>query len=218
MKLFIDGADSREIRDAAARGIIDGVTTNPSLLAEAIGASGRRPSDLLEEICRLVKGPVAAAVAAAAADEMLREGRELAEIAPNIVVRLPLTTEGLEVVGALAGEGVRTNVTLCANPADAVRAARAGASYVSPVWGRAGETAADRLDLARKLVAILRSYDLRAEVLVDSVRNPDQLVDAALAGAAIASVPHAVLQQLVKHPLTDAGLRKSSDDWNRVGR
>jgi transaldolase len=218
VKLFIDGADSREIRDAAARGIIDGVTTTPSLLAEAIGASGRRPSDLLEEICRLVKGPVAAAVAAAAADEMLREGRELAEIAPNIVVRLPFSTEGLEVVGALAGEGVRTNVTLCANPADAVRAARAGASYVSPVWGRAGETAADRLDLARKLVAILRSYDLRAEVLVDSVRNPDQLVDAALAGAAIASVPHAVLQQLVKHPLTDAGLRKSSDDWNRVGR
>jgi transaldolase len=218
VKLFIDGADSREIRDAAARGIIDGVTTTPSLLAEAIGASGRRPSDLLEEICRIVKGPVAAAVAAAAADEMLREGRELAEIAPNIVVRLPFSTEGLEVVGALAGEGVRTNVTLCANPADAVRAARAGASYVSPVWGRAGETAADRLDLARKLVAILRSYDLRAEVLVDSVRNPDQLVDAALAGAAIASVPHAVLQQLVKHPLTDAGLRKSSDDWNRVGR
>jgi transaldolase len=218
MKLFIDSADPKEIRDCVEQGIIDGVTTNPSLLAKAVGTSGKDPRALLREICDLVKGPVSAEVTAEDREEMLRQGRELAALAPNIVVKLPLTTEGLKVVRVFAGEHIKTNVTLCFNPVQALLAAKAGAGYISPFIGRLDDIAIDGVDLVRKITAIYRTYEFKTEVLVASVRGPNHIVDAAIAGAHVATVPYAVLQQLIKHPLTDAGLRKFAADWDKVGK
>jgi transaldolase len=216
MKLFIDSADPKEIRDCVEQGIIDGVTTNPSLLAKVVGTSGKDPRALLREICDLVKGPVSAEVTAEDREEMLRQGRELAALAPNIVVKLPLTTEGLKVVRVFAGEHIKTNVTLCFNPVQALLAAKAGAGYISPFIGRLDDIAIDGVDLVRKITAIYRTYEFKTEVLVASVRNPNHIVDAAIAGAHVATVPYAVLQQLIKHPLTDAGLRKFAADWEKT--
>lgn len=216
MKLFIDSADPREIRDGLAQGLVDGVTTNPSLLSAVAGASGRAPRDVLREICDLVKGPVNAEVVANDVEGMLREGRELARLASNVVVKFPLTTEGLSAVRVFAAEGIRTNVTLCFDPVQALLAAKAGASYVSPFVGRLDDIAIDGMDLVRKIIAIYRTYQFKTEVLVASVRNPNHLVDAALAGAQVATVPFAVLRNLIKHPLTDAGLGKFTADWHKL--
>jgi len=216
VKLFIDSADPREIRDGLAQGLVDGVTTNPSLLSAVAGASGRAPRDVLREICDLVKGPVNAEVVANDVEGMLREGRELARLASNVVVKFPLTTEGLSAVRVFAAEGIRTNVTLCFDPVQALLAAKAGASYVSPFVGRLDDIAIDGMDLVRKIIAIYRTYQFKTEVLVASVRNPNHLVDAALAGAQVATVPFAVLRNLIKHPLTDAGLGKFTADWHKL--
>jgi transaldolase len=216
MKLFIDSGDPKEIRDCVEQGIIDGVTTNPSLLAKVVGASGKDPRAVLREICDLVRGPVSAEVTSEDREEMLRQGRELAAIASNIVVKLPLTTEGLKAVRVLAGEHIKTNVTLCFNPVQALLAAKAGAGYISPFIGRLDDIAIDGVDLVRKITAIYRTYEFKTEVLVASVRSPNHIVDAALAGAHVATVPYAVLQQLIKHPLTDIGLRKFAADWDKV--
>jgi len=214
MKFFIDTAELREIRECQEQGIIDGVTTNPSLVAK----SGKRFRDILVEICELVKGPVSAEVVAQDMAGMMREAHDLSGIAPNIVVKIPLTAEGLKAVKACTDEGIKTNVTLCFSPTQALLAAKAGAGYISPFVGRLDDIAADGMDLIRKIVAIYKNFDFKTEVLVASVRNPNHIVEAALCGAQVATVPYAVLQQLVKHPLTDSCLSKFLADWSKVPR
>jgi transaldolase len=212
MKFFIDSADLKEIRDCKEQGIIDGVTTNPSLVAK----SGRKFKDVLLEICEVIKGPVSAEVVSLEHGEMMREARELAKLAPNIVVKVPMTAEGLKAVKRCTDEGIKTNVTLCFSPVQALLAAKAGAGYISPFVGRLDDIAAVGMDLVRQIVAIYKNYDLKTEVLVASVRSPNHIVEAALCGAHVATVPYAVLQQLVKHPLTDSGLAKFLSDWEKV--
>lgn len=218
MKFFIDSADPTEIRDCVEQGVVDGVTTNPSLIAKVVSGTNRSPRDLLGEICDLVKGPVSAEVLAEDREGMLREGRDLAKIAPNIVVKLPLSIEGLKAVRVLANEGIKTNVTLCFDPVQALLAAKAGAGYISPFVGRLDDIALDGSDLVRKIVAIYRTYEFKTQVLVASVRGLNHIVDAALAGAQVVTVPYAVLKQLVKHPLTDVGLGKFTADWQKIAK
>jgi len=212
MKFFIDTAEIREIKDCAEQGLIDGVTTNPSLVAK----SGRKFRDVLVEICEVVKGPVSAEVVSLENKEMMREARELAKIAPNIVVKLPLTGEGLKAVRQCKEEGIRTNVTLCFSPVQALLAAKAGAGFISPFVGRLDDIAHVGMDLIRQIVTIYKNYGYPTEVLVASVRNPNHIVEAALCGAHVATIPYSVIQQLVKHPLTDAGLAKFLTDWQKV--
>jgi transaldolase len=214
MKFFIDTADVREIRECTEQGIIDGVTTNPSLVAK----SGKRFRDVLVEICEIVKGPVSAEVTALEKDGMMKEAREYAKIAPNIVVKVPITGEGLKAVRTCADEGIKTNVTLCFSPTQALLAAKAGAGFISPFVGRLDDISHDGMDLIRQIVTIYKNYGFATEVLVASVRNPIHIIEAAMMGAHVATVPFAVLQQLVKHPLTDSGLAKFLADWEKVPR
>jgi len=216
MKFFIDSAEIREIRECQEQGIIDGVTTNPSLLAKASTASARSFRDVLAGICEVVRGPVSAEVVSQDRDGMMREARDLAKIAPNIIVKTPLTTEGLKAVRQCATEGIKTNVTLCFSPAQALLAAKAGAGYISPFVGRLDDIASEGMDVVRKIVSIYKNYGFSTEVLVASVRNPNHIVEAALCGAHVATVPFAVLQQLVKHPLTDGGLANFLSDWAKL--
>jgi transaldolase len=203
MRLFVDGADPREIRDCVARGSVEGATISLAMLARAAAAAGRDATAVLSEICSAVPGPVAAEVAREARAAMLREARALARLAPNIVVKLPLGAEGLEVVRACAAEGIKTHVTLCADPLQALLAARAGAAYVSPSTGKHDDLTLDAFELCRKIVGVYRTYGLPTEVLVASVRNPNDIVEAALVGAHVAAVPPAVLATLAKSPLTE---------------
>src|SRR3954468_2128868 len=218
MKFFIDGAAPKEIRTCVEQGLIDGVTTNPSLISKVLGtgSAARDPQALLKEICEICRGPVSAEVVSEDQDGMMREAHDYAKIAPNIVVKLPLTTEGLKAVRACVAEKIKTNVTLCFSPVQAILAAKAGANYISPFIGRLDDIASDGIDLVRKIVAIYKMYDFKTEVLVASVRGPNHIVEAALVGAQIATVPFAVLQTLVKHPLTDAGLGKFLADWKKI--
>lgn len=212
MKLFIDTASVKEIRECVDQGIIDGVTTNPSLVAK----TGRKFHDVLVEICEVIKGPVSAEVVSTDTAGMMNEAHELSEIAKNIVVKVPLTADGLKAVRRCAQEGIKTNVTLCFSPIQAMLAAKAGATYISPFVGRLDDIAHSGMDLIRQIVTIYENYDFATEVLVASVRHPLHLVEAALAGAHVATLPYAVLQQLLKHPLTDAGLKKFLEDWEKV--
>ncbi len=212
MKLFIDTASVAEIRECAEQGIIDGVTTNPTLVAK----SGRKFRDVLIEICEVVKGPVSAEVVATEVQGMMTEARDFAKVAPNIVVKIPLTAEGLKAVRRCADEGIKTNVTLCFSPVQALLAAKAGAGYISPFVGRLDDIAHVGMDVIRQIVTIYKNYSYKTEVLVASVRNPLHLVDAALAGAHVSTMPFSVIQQIVKHPLTDIGLKKFLDDWQKV--
>jgi transaldolase len=216
MKFFIDSADVREIRTCVEQGIIDGVTTNPSLVAKVAAGSGRKFRDVLAEICEVCKGPISAEVTAQDYDGMMREGRDLAKVAPNVVVKVPMTAEGLKATRSFTSEGIRTNVTLCFSPVQALLAAKAGAGYISPFVGRLDDIASEGMDLVRKIVAIYKNFGFPTEVLVASVRSPNHIVEGALAGAHVATVPFAVLQQLIKHPLTDAGLSKFLADWEKV--
>lgn len=215
MKFFLDTADLDEIRTAAEAGLIDGITTNPSLLAKVAGAD-HDPRDVLAEICRIVPGPISAEVVATARDEMLREGRELAKLADNIVVKVPLTEDGLMACRQFRAEDIHVNVTLCFSPAQALLAAKAGASYVSPFVGRLDDIAQDGMQLIEQIVQIYGNYDFQTEVLVASVRHPVHLVQAALVGADVATVPAKVLHQLMHHPLTDRGLEGFLADWARL--
>jgi transaldolase len=212
MKLFIDTASVAEIRECVSQGIIDGVTTNPSLVAK----SGRKFRDVLVEICEVVKGPVSAEVVSLDAPGMMKEAHELVKIAKNIVVKVPLTAEGLKAVRQCSEEGIKTNVTLCFSPVQALLAAKAGAGYISPFVGRIDDIASNGMELIRQIVTIYKNYDFKTEVLVASVRNPIHLVEAALCGAHVATIPFNVIQQLVKHPLTDLGLKKFLEDWEKV--
>lgn len=212
MKIFIDTADVNEIREAASWGVLDGVTTNPSLIAKT-GRSFRR---VVEEICDIVDGPISAECVETSADKMIPEARTIAKIHPNIVVKVPLTTEGLKTVRAVSAEGLRTNVTLCFSPTQGLLSAKAGATYISPFIGRLDDISDDGMRVVRDLVTIYRNYHYDTQVLAASIRHPRHIIDAALCGAHVATVPFNVLTQLVKHPLTDAGLKKFLQDWETV--
>ena len=214
MKFFIDTGDVAEIREAHAMGLVDGVTTNPSLIAK----SGRKYRDVVVEICEIVNGPISAEVLTTSYDEMMVEAREWHKIHKNIVVKLPLTQDGLRGVKTCAQEGIRTNVTLCFSPNQALLAAKAGASYISPFIGRLDDISETAMDLIEKIVTIYNNYNYETEVLVASVRNPTHVVDAAMLGADICTIPFSVMQQLVKHPLTDLGLKKFVEDAKKIPR
>jgi transaldolase len=216
MKMFLDTADLGEIREGKALGIIDGVTTNPSLVAKA-GCRGREEfKQLIREIAELVQGPVSAEALSTEADGLVREARELAGIHEQVVVKIPMTTEGLKAVRLLAGDGVKTNVTLVFSPLQALLAAKAGATYVSPFIGRMDDIAHTGMELVSQILDIYQNYIFDTEVIVASIRNPLHVLEAARLGADAATIPFAVLAQLTRHPLTDAGMRKFFDDWKRV--
>lgn len=215
MKLFADTADIAELKELAATGLLDGVTTNPSLVAK----SGRPFLAALEDICALTPGPVSAEVTAIEAAGMVAEGRALAEVAPNIVVKTPLTWEGLKATRALAGEGLRVNVTLCFSAAQAMLAAKAGAAFVSPFVGRLDDAGHDGMDLLREIRLLFDNYDeIKTEILAASIRHPLHVKEAALIGADAATLPPAVFRQLVAHPLTDRGLAQFLADWGKTGQ
>ncbi len=204
MKIFIDTADVSEIRDAAAMGVIDGVTTNPSLIAKV----GRKLEDVIVEICEIVDGPISAEVLATDTDGIVREGRELAKLHPNVVVKVPLIADGLKAVRTLSAMGIKTNVTLCFSPTQALLAAKAGATYISPFIGRIDDVSGEGMELIEQIVTIYRNYDFATEVLAASIRHPVHVVQAALVGAHVSTIPHKVILQLLRHPLTDIGLEK----------
>ena len=212
MKFFIDTADVGEIRKALDMGLCDGVTTNPSLVAK----TGRDFEEVLREIVGLVTGPVSAEVTAVEAEGMLREARHYARFADNVVIKIPLIVEGLKAVKVLAAEGIRTNVTLCFSATQALLAAKAGATYVSPFVGRLDDVSEDGMALIAQILEIYRAYEFPTQVLVASVRNPLHVVQAARMGADVATIPFSVLAQLAHHPLTDIGLKKFLADWEKV--
>jgi transaldolase len=204
MKIFIDSADIQEIRDAAQMGVVDGVTTNPSLVAKV----GRKLEDVVADICEVVDGPVSAEVVAVDAAGIVAEGRQLAKLHPNVVVKVPLIAEGLKAVRTLTDEGIKTNVTLCFSAPQALLAAKAGATYISPFIGRIDDIGGEGMDLIEQIVQIYRNYDFDTQVLAASIRHPVHVVQAALIGAHVATLPHKVILQLLQHPLTDIGLEK----------
>ena len=215
MKFFIDTADVAEIRDLAASGLVDGVTTNPSLVAK----TGRPFIEVVEEICRIVPGPVSAEVTATDHATMLAEGRHLAQVAPNVAVKVPLTPDGLKTCKALADEGTPVNVTLCFSAGQALLAAKAGAAFVSPFVGRLDDVGQDGMALIAEIVEIYANYPhLETEVLVASVRGVKHVVEAARMGAHVATLPPAVLRALFQHPLTDKGLAAFLADWEKTGQ
>jgi transaldolase len=212
MKIFLDTASLKEIRDAAALGVIDGVTTNPTLLSKESG----EPEEILVQICETVNGPISAEVVATDAEGMVREGRHWAGVHRNIVVKCPCTTEGLKATKTLSGEGIRINMTLVFSVPQALLAAKAGASFCSPFVGRLDDIATPGMDVVRDIVPIYRTYSFPCEVLAASLRHPMHVVEAARAGAHIGTMPYAVFTSLVKHPLTDIGLKKFLDDWEKA--
>ncbi|MEO3432629.1 fructose-6-phosphate aldolase [Inquilinus sp. CAU 1745] len=215
MKFFIDTADLNEIRDLAATGLLDGVTTNPSLVAKA----GRNFLDLIAEVCEVVPGPVSAEVAATDFDTMLAEGKALAKIAPNVAVKVPLTPDGLKTCKRLSDDGTMVNVTLCFSAAQAILAAKAGATFISPFVGRLDDIGQDGMELIADIVQIYDMYpEITTEVLVASIRGPQHVISAAKMGAHVATMPPTVLRQLYKHPLTDKGLEAFLADWAKSGQ
>jgi transaldolase len=212
MKIFIDSGDIAEIRDAVAMGAIDGVTTNPSLLAKA----GKPIKTAIAEICEVVSGPVSAEVLSTDTESILREGRELSKIHPNVVVKVPLLMDGLKAVHTLKSEGIKTNVTLCFSASQALLAAKAGATYISPFVGRLDDIADEGMGLIEQIVTIYGNFDFDTQVLVASVRSPAHVVRAAMLGADVATLPFKVIGQLVKHPLTDLGLEKFLADAKKI--
>ncbi|SHF55392.1 transaldolase [Desulfacinum infernum DSM 9756] len=216
MKFFIDTANLKEIEAAHALGVLDGVTTNPSLIAKEGIADRRGFVEHIKKICELVQGPVSAEAVSTDSDAMIAEARELAAIDPHVVVKIPMTTDGLKAVSRLADEGIKTNVTLVFSPLQALLAAKAGATYVSPFVGRLDDIAATGMDLVAQIVDIYSNYLFETEIIVASVRNPLHVLEAARMGADIATIPYKVIDQLVRHPLTDIGMEKFLKDWEKV--
>lgn len=214
MKLYLDTANVKEIQEGANLGLIDGVTTNPSLVAK----EGRSFKEMLLEICKMIDGPISAEVVGVESEAMIKEGRDLAKVHKNIVVKVPLIPEGLRATKQLSSEGIRVNVTLCFSPTQALLAAKAGAWCVSPFIGRLDDVSSDGMALIRQIVTIYKNYDYKTQVLVASVRHPQHVVEAALAGGHICTMPYSVFQQLAKHPLTDIGLKKFLADWEAMGK
>jgi transaldolase len=215
MKFFIDTANLDEIREAQAQGVLDGVTTNPSLVAKEGNVDFKQH---IAAICEITQGPVSAEVTSLDLEGMLREGREYARIAPNVVVKCPLTTDGLKATRALSDEGTKVNVTLCFSAAQAILAAKAGAAYISPFLGRLDDIGQNGLSLLAEIIEIYDNYDWGTEVLAASIRHPIHVVEAARMGADVATMPYKVIQQLIKHPLTDKGLEQFLADWKKSGR
>ncbi|MDY7034582.1 MAG: fructose-6-phosphate aldolase [Thermodesulfobacteriota bacterium] len=213
MKFFIDTANIEEIKKANYLGLLDGVTTNPSLISK----EKREFKGLIEEICGIVDGPVNAEAVSKEAEGMINEARELVKLGDNIVVKIPLIEEGLKAVKSLADEGIKTNVTLCFSPVQALMAAKAGAAYISPFIGRLDDISQRGMELVEQIMTIYENYGFETEVIVASIRNPVHVLDSALRGADIATIPYKVMEQLIKHPLTDIGLGKFLADWKNMG-
>lgn len=211
MKIFIDSADIAEVREAASWGILDGVTTNPTLVAK----TGRDFRTVIGEICEIVDGPISAECVETDSQKMIPEARRLATWHPNVVVKVPLTTDGLKTVRAVSQDGIKTNVTLCFSAAQGLLAAKAGATYISPFVGRLDDINHVGMEVVENLVTIYDNYGLKTQVLAASIRTPNHVVEAALAGAHVATIPFKVLTQLVRHPLTDSGLETFLSDWNK---
>jgi transaldolase len=215
MKFFVDTAEIAEIRELAATGLLDGVTTNPTLIAK----SGRKIVEVIAEICEVVPGPVSAEVAATDYKEMLREAAVLSAIAQNVTIKVPLTPDGLRACHALAGQGTMVNVTLCFSAAQALLAAKAGASFISPFVGRLDDIGMNGMDLIADITQIYKNYPaIKTEILVASIRNPIHLIEAAKMGAHVATIPPSVIKQLYSHPLTDKGLAAFLADWEKTGQ
>jgi transaldolase len=212
MKIFLDTANLNEIREAAALGVVDGITTNPSLLARESGD----PEEILVEICRTIDGPISAEVVATDAPGMIEEGRHLASLHPNIVVKTPCIPEGLKAAKVLSGEGKRVNMTLIFSPTQALLAAKAGARYVSPFVGRLDDISTPGMELVADIIQVFDHYDFDCEVLAASLRHPMHVVEAARMGADIGTMPMSVFRSLVKHPLTDIGLKRFLEDWEKA--
>ena len=212
MKFFIDTANINEIKEASKMGMVDGVTTNPSLIAK----EGRDFEEVIKEICEIVDGPISAEVISTDAEGMVKEARHLAGIHDNIVVKIPMTVDGLKATRALTSEGIKTNVTLIFSPLQALMAAKAGATYVSPFVGRLDDLSHDGLLLVEQIVEIYSNYGYDTQIIVASVRNPLHVLDSAMMGADIATIPFNVLGKLAAHPLTDKGLKSFLDDWNKM--
>ncbi len=212
MKFFIDTADVNEIREASSLGLVDGVTTNPSLIAK----SGRKFEEVIREIAEIVDGPISAEVISLDHEGMVKEADELVKIHENIVIKLPMTAEGLKATKTLTARGIKTNVTLIFSPLQALLAAKAGATYVSPFVGRLDDISQNGMSIVEEIRTIFDNYCFETEIIVASVRNPIHVLDSALIGADVATIPYSVMMQLAKHPLTDAGIRKFLEDWEKV--
>ena len=212
MKIFIDSGDLGEIKEAVAMGAVDGCTTNPSLIAK----TGKTQRQIISAICEILDGPISAEVVSIKYDEMVSEGRELAKIHKNVVVKVPLTQDGLKACRTLSGEKIKVNVTLCFSPTQALLAAKAGATYISPFVGRLDDAATEGMHLIEQIVRIYKNYDFKTEVLVASVRHPVHVVEAAMIGAGVCTIPFKVIQQLAYHPLTDIGLAKFLEDAKKT--
>lgn len=212
MKLFIDTANVEHIREVAAWGVLSGVTTNPSLIAK----EGRDFREVIEEICSIVDGPISAEAVSPDGEGMFKEAKEYAAWHPNVAIKLPMTDEGLKATYLCANEGIKTNVTLIFSPTQALLAAKAGATFVSPFIGRLDDISHVGMELVQTIVAMYENYGIDSEVIVASVRNPLHVVDAALCGAHIATIPYKVFKQMLSHPLTDIGIQKFLDDWEKV--
>lgn len=212
MKFFLDTANVDEIREAVSMGLVDGVTTNPSLIAKEKADYRTR----IKDICEIVDGPVSAEVLGLEADEMIKEARELSKIHPNVVVKIPMTTEGIKATKALSQEGIKINVTLVFSATQALLAAKAGASYVSPFIGRLDDISTVGMDLVEQIVTIFGNYGFETEIIVASIRHPGHVLEAALLDADIATIPFKVIKQLSQHPLTDIGLKRFLDDWEKA--
>jgi len=214
MKFFIDTANISEIREAAALGIIDGVTTNPTLLSKEKGTY----KDILKEICSIVPGPVSAEVVSLDAEGMVREGKELCKIANNVIIKVPCIREGIKAMVMFKHEGIQTNATLCFSAVQALVVAKAGATYVSPFVGRIDDVGNPGMELIREIVDIYNNYSFATQVIVASIRHPQHVYEAALIGADVATIPYKVFEQLIKHPLTDVGIKSFLADWEKVGK
>lgn len=212
MKLFLDTANLQEIREVVSWGILDGVTTNPTLCSR----ENLPFEDLVKEICRLVPGPVSVECVSTRAEDLVQEARKLCQLAPNVVVKIPVNIEGLKATKILSAEGIKVNMTLIFSPSQALLAAKAGAAFVSPFIGRLDDVSHHGMELVEQIVAIFENYNLETEIIVASVRHPGHVVEAALIGAHIATVPYSVMEKLVKHPLTDIGIERFLQDWKKV--
>jgi transaldolase len=212
MKIFIDTASVKEIKEAVSLGVIDGVTTNPSLMAK----ENKPAIELLKEICSLLSGPVSAEVISLETDGMLKEARSLTKIAKNIVIKIPLTKDGIKAVKILSAEGIKTNVTLCFSATQALLVAKAGADYVSPFIGRLDDISQEGMRLIQDIKKIYSNYSFKTQIIVASVRNPVHVLDSALLGADIATIPFSVIEQLIKHPLTEIGIQKFLEDHKKI--
>jgi len=212
MEIFLDSADLDEIRDVAAMGVIDGITTNPSLIAK----TGRPLKDVIVDICKIVDGPISAEVLATDYEGIVREGRELAKLHKNVVVKVPLIAEGLKAVKTFTSEGIKTNVTLCFSVTQGLLAAKAGATYISPFVGRVDDISGDGMDLIEQLVTVYANYGLKTKVLAASIRHPRHVVECLMLGAHVGTLPRNVILQLVQHPLTDLGLAKFLEDAKKI--